>query len=177
MTAAAVSGYSTAHASETARPVMPSSIGPEPSARPSARAYALAVRALRMPVVRFVLVGGAATVVHAGSTVLLIEGFGMASAGLAAALGAVAGMATSYLGNWAWTFRAAGSGAGGHGRYLPRFLAAYLLVLAFNALTVHVLADRMGVPYAIPLALALSLSPVLTFLLNRHFVFVDARQA
>lgn len=129
-------------------------------------------RLIKHRVVRFALVGGTATAVHAGTTIVLIDGFGMASATLAAILGTMVGIATSYLGNWAWTFEAQGN----HARFLPRFLLVYALVMGLNSVVMYVAADRLGAPYLLPLFVTLLISPVLTFLLNRWFVFGAAEQ-
>ena len=118
-------------------------------------------------VVRFILVGGVATFMHAAITVVLIEGIGLSSAALANLVGTATGITISYLGNWSWTFRADGR----HFRYLPRFLVVYATVTLQNAMIMFLVADLWGIPYLIPLAFILVFSPVVTFLLNRGFVF------
>lgn len=125
---------------------------------------------LRNRIVRFALVGLTATGVHALTTILLVDGLGLGSAALAAVIGTAAGILTSYTGNWAWTFEAGGN----HGRYLPRFVAVYAMVMGMNALVMYLAADRFGIPYKVPLFATLIASPILTYTLNRHFVFVPA---
>jgi putative flippase GtrA len=152
----------------------PSDVRPPTAARCDAAGPArrLADRLLKLRVVRFALVGGTATGVHVGTTIMLVDGLGMGSAALATVLGTLAGIATSYLGNWAWAFEAKGA----HGHYLPRFLASYALVMGLNGAIMYVAADRLGVPYLLPLFATLVISPVLTFLLNQHFVFAPRWQ-
>lgn len=117
-------------------------------------------------ILRFAVVGIAATTAHAAATVLLVNALA-ADPTLAMVIGTVVGVATSYLGNALWTFTDAGS----HARQLPRFLLVYGTIMGFNALTMFVLEALLGLCYLIPLALALTVAPALTFVLNERYVF------
>jgi putative flippase GtrA len=116
---------------------------------------------------RFIAVGIAATLTHVLVAVFLIDGLGMRSAALANAAAVIAGTAVSYAGNYFWTFRRGGP----HSVRLPRFLLAYLTVFGLNGLVMLVVADLAGVAYLIPLAAVIAVTPVVTFLLNRYWVF------
>ncbi len=117
---------------------------------------------------RFAAVGIAATLTHILVVVVLMDGFGFRVASAANLIGLVAGSAMSYCGNYFWTFRSSGP----HFHRLVRFVAAYGAVFAFNGLIMLAAADIAGVPYLIPLAFIVVATPVLTFVLNRFWVFV-----
>lgn len=147
---------------------------PSTASRPLTLRLVEAIRALlAQRLVRFILVGGTATAAHAGTTILLVDGIGMASPTLATILGTVVGIATSYLGNWAWTFGA----RGGHAHHLPRFLLVYSLIMGFNGGAMYIMQGTLGLHYLAPLFLTLVISPILTFLLNQHFVFRNVHRA
>lgn len=132
------------------------------------RALGMIERLLKPRWIRFAVVGGLATFIHASTTILLVEAVGLGSAALANVAGTMAGITMSYLGNHAWTFEIR---AGGHARYLPRFLAVYGLIMGSNGALMYLVADLLGIRYLWPLLLTLTVSPFLTFLLNRSFVF------
>jgi putative flippase GtrA len=119
---------------------------------------------------RFVIVGLTATCTHVAIVVLLIDGMGLSLASLANAFALLAGSAVSYLGNYFWTFRSGGAHVG----RVVRFAVSYGLVFAFGGLVMLLAADIIGMPYMLPLALIVVVSPILTFLLNRFWVFGQA---
>ena len=104
---------------------------------------------------------------HAAVTIVLMEVFLMPIAAIANIFGTVTGTTISYFGNKAWTFGA----TGGHDYHLPRFLAAYAFVTALNGLIMYFVSDLAGVYYVYPMVVLFVLSPVLTFFLNRAYVF------
>ena len=57
------------------------------------------------------------------------------------------------------------------GEAAPRFRLSYLTVFGLNGLIMYVVADLAGVAYLIPLAAVITVTPVVTFLLNRYWVF------
>jgi putative flippase GtrA len=116
---------------------------------------------------RFVAVGIVATLTHILVAVSLMDGVGLRSATIANALAVVAGTAVSYAGNYFWTFRRGGP----HSVRLPRFVAAYMTVFGLNGLVMLIVADLGGIAYLIPLAAVVTVTPVVTFLLNRYWVF------
>jgi putative flippase GtrA len=117
--------------------------------------------------VRFIVVGIAATATHVLMVVCLMEGLGLQIATVANAIALVTGSAVSYLGNYFWTFRRGGP----HLVRIARFVAAYGTVFSFNAVVMLLLADIGGISYVFPLALIVAATPIMTFLLNRFWVF------
>jgi putative flippase GtrA len=116
---------------------------------------------------RFIVVGVAATLTHVLVAIGLMDGLGLGMASIANAVAVLAGSAVSYLGNYFWTFRRGGR----HLVRAARFIAAYGTVFSVNGLVMLVVADICGVPYLIPLAVIVVATPVVTFLLNRFWVF------
>jgi putative flippase GtrA len=116
---------------------------------------------------RFVVVGIAATLTHLLVAVLLIDGLGLPSAAAANALGVIAGSSVSYAGNYFWTFRRGGS----HLMRLPKFIVSYMTVFVLSSLAMLLIADLGGIAYLLPLIGVVTVTPVVTFLLNRYWVF------
>jgi putative flippase GtrA len=116
---------------------------------------------------RFAIVGVAATLAHVLVAVCLISGLGLRPAALANAIAFIAGSSVSYAGNYFWTFRSGGP----HLVRLPRFIVAYMTVFVLNALIMGLVADLGGIAYVIPLVAVIAVTPVVTFLLNRYWVF------
>ena len=121
-------------------------------------------------VLRFVLNGLFATAVHYAVLAGLVEGAGMASAAVANALAAVCGIAVSYFGNRSFVLRSRAP----HRRAGPRFLAGYAAVVALHGGAMALWADLGGLDYRIGFLLFTGLAAVLTFLLNRFFVFRES---
>ncbi len=118
-------------------------------------------------VLRFVLNGLFATAVHYGALAALIEGAGMTSAALANALAAVCGIAVSYAGNHAFVMRSRAP----HRRAGTRFLACYAAVVSLHGGAMALWADIGGLDYRIGFLLFTGMAAILTYLLNRFFVF------
>jgi putative flippase GtrA len=115
---------------------------------------------------RFAVVGGLATLVHVTIGLSLAEGLGVAPwpANLVAFSTAVL---VSYFGNQHWTFGARSRGL----ERLPRFLAIALMGLALNQALVYGLVDLLGWRYPAALAVVVTVVPLLSFTLNRTWVF------
>lgn len=124
-------------------------------------------RATLSQTARFAAVGLAATATHYLAVVFLMEVARMPLAAAANVIGVVAGSTVSYVGNCFWTFGASGR----HGARMVRFAIVYGLVFALNGLLMLVAADLLGIPYLIPLVVSLALTPVVTYLFNRYWVF------
>ncbi len=120
-------------------------------------------------IVRFILNGLFATVVHYGVLAGLIEGAGLASAAIANALAAVCGIAVSYAGNRTFVLRSRAP----HRRAGTRFLACYAAVVSLHGGAMALWADIGGLDYRIGFLLFTGLAAVLTYLLNRFFVFSE----
>jgi len=116
---------------------------------------------------RFAVVGLLATGVHVTTTVTMVEYFMVSYAWAANLCGVVLGVCTSYVGNYYWTFDAKSS----HKSRFPRFAGAYALVFLLNSFIMGVLSDIIGVHYLMALTLCVTITPMLTFLLNRQWVF------
>lgn len=116
---------------------------------------------------RFIVVGIAATLTHLLTAVLMIDGLGIPSAAIGNALGVIAGSSVSYAGNYFWTFRRGGS----HLMRLPKFIVSYSTVFVLSSLAMLLIADLGGIAYLLPLIAVVTVTPVITFLLNRYWVF------
>ena len=115
---------------------------------------------------RFAVVGGAATATHLAVGLLLAEGLGMAPF-WANFLAFSAAVFVSYFGNLVWTFEMAEAGVG----RLPRFVVVALCGLAANQAIVFATVNMAGWSYRVALAIVLLVVPVLTYLVNRQWVF------
>ena len=121
--------------------------------------------------IRFGLVGGFVTGLYALVYSPLAK-FGIASPQIANLCGYFVAMVTGYLLHSRWSFR-------GHGkrdnaaRTTGRFFIVSLVSLGLNAVFVFILTDSMmlGGPWWWPLIPILFVTPLVTFTLNRQWVF------
>jgi len=118
-------------------------------------------------VVRFALVGAAATCTH--YIVALISAIYVNLYG-ANLLGYLTAVAISYLGHQRYSFRMAAEDVS-HQRQLPRFVAGSLGGLALSYLLLALMRDLLGAPNWLSLAVAVGLVPVYAFVLNKLWVF------
>lgn len=118
-------------------------------------------------ILRFVLNGLFATAVHYAVLAGLVEGAGMASAAIANTLAAVCGIAVSYIGNRSFVLRSRAP----HRRAGLRFLACYAAVVTLHGGAMALWADLGGLDYRIGFVLFTGAAAILTYLLNRFFVF------
>ncbi len=121
-------------------------------------------------ILRFVVNGLFATAVHYAALTALVEGAGMASVALANAAAAVCGITVSYIGNRFFVLRSRAP----HRRAAPRFLGSYAAVVALHGGAMAVWADIAGLDYRPGFVLFTALAAVLTYLLNRLYVFREA---
>lgn len=119
---------------------------------------------------KFGVVGVLATAVHFSVVVALVEWFGMPPLPANALAYGVA-FAVSWIGSSRWTFR----GAAVVRFAVPRFLCVSLLGLALNQGMNALVIYGIGGHYLAGLAASLVTVPVVTFVLNRTFVFPQAR--
>ena len=122
---------------------------------------------LSRQVLRFALVGAAATCTH--YIVALISALHIHIYG-ANLLGYLAAVAISYFGHQRYSVRVA-AGDVSHQRQLPRFVAGSLGGLALSYLLLALMRDWLGAPNWLSLAVAVGLVPVYAFVLNRLWVF------
>jgi putative flippase GtrA len=115
---------------------------------------------------RYTAVGAAATALHYGVLVTLVERFGQPAAP-AAALGALCGAAAAYVANRRFTF----GSSRGHAQALPRFLAVAAASAATSAALVWLLSQQLGAPYLLAQAVATALTLLGGYLLNQRWTF------
>ncbi len=118
-------------------------------------------------VLRFALVGAAATCTHYIVALISAIHINLYGANL---LGYVAAVAISYLGHQRFSFRVAAEDVS-HQRQLPRFVAGSLGGLALSYLLLALMRDWLGAPNWLSLAVAVGLVPVYAFVLNKLWVF------
>jgi len=116
---------------------------------------------------RFGLNGLFATAVHYAALTGLVEGAGLQSAALANALAALCGIAVSYVGNRRFVLRSRAP----HRRAGVRFLACYAMTVALHGGAMALWTDLGGLDYRVGFVLFTGAAAVLTYLLNRFFVF------
>lgn len=130
-----------------------------------------AVSQLLGQLIRFGLVGGFVTGLYA-LVYSPLAGYGIVSPQIANLAGYLVAMVTGYVLHSRWSFR-------GHGRRdntartTSRFFIVSLVSLALNALFVFILTDSMALdgPWWWPLIPILFVTPLVTFSLNRQWVF------
>ena len=132
---------------------------------------AVALKSLFGQVIRFGLVGGFVT----GLYVLVyspLASLELASPQIANLAGYFVAMVTGYVLHSRWSFRGHGS-RDNAARTTGRFFVVSLISLALNALFVFVLTDSLMLdgPWWWPLIPILFVTPLVTFTLNRQWVF------
>jgi putative flippase GtrA len=121
--------------------------------------------------IRFGMVGGFVTGLYALVYSPLAK-FQLTSPQVATFCGYLAAMVTGYVLHSRWSFRGHGSRDNVR-RTTSRFFLVSLVSLGLNALFVFVLTDSMalGGPWWWPLIPILFVTPAVTFVLNRQWVF------
>jgi putative flippase GtrA len=130
------------------------------------------MRATVHELLRFGVVGVAASVTHVVVALLLIERAGVPLL-WANALAFSVAVFVSYFGNHAWTFRRAGH----HRRHFPRFLAVALGGLALNQSIVFLAVEVAGMPYLYGILLVVLIVPGLSFALSKCWAFIGFARA
>ena len=122
-------------------------------------------------IIRFGMVGGFVTGLYALVYSPLAK-FQLTSPQVANFCGYLVAMVTGYLLHSHWSFRGHGS-RDNVARTTSRFFLVSLVSLALNALFVFILTDSMalGGPWWWPLVPILFVTPAVTFVLNRQWVF------
>lgn len=131
-------------------------------------------RALDRPAVRFVIAGGANTVLGFVLFRGFFHAFGdrPAMAWVAQSASYVVCVSISYAINHAWTFRSGGA----HGRQLPRFLAAHGASLVLSSTLIQTGVATLHLPVLFCWLFATGVTTVTNFVLQRFWVFRTARQ-
>ena len=130
---------------------------------------ALSNPALRGQLIRFVLTGGAVTVLQAAIYWLLATAVGL-DARAALVVGFAAAVLAGYAGHSAVSFKGHG-GRDAPARRTARFAVVSLVSLGLNLAWVWLLVTRGGGPNWWPIPLMVAVTPVVTFTLNRQWVF------
>ena len=115
---------------------------------------------------RFIIIGGTATVVHFTVALIGHHLFGLTPLWANFVAFSVAFNVT-YFGNYFWAFEADTA----HKRALPKSLMVSLIGFLLSQLIVWVLTNILSVPFHITLIAAVTLVPVVTFSLNKLWVF------
>jgi putative flippase GtrA len=124
------------------------------------------MRALAVQYLKFGLVGGLATLIHAVLFVALMETAGLGP--MAANVGAYAvAVFVSYFGNFRWTFGAARPEVGSFLRFCVATAAGFVL----NTAAIWAIMDLYGLPYPYTLPVIAGVTPVVVFALNRAWSF------
>jgi putative flippase GtrA len=116
---------------------------------------------------KFIIVGGAATIVHFLTLSFLVEIGRMPWPTFASAIGSVAGISTSYYGNYTWTFQRTES----HRTFLCRFIIVYISTMSVNILLMYFQVNFLQFNYVVAFLVATSLSTLMNFLLTKFAVF------
>ena len=123
---------------------------------------------LDLQLVRFVLNGLAATVMHFVVLSLCLEVIGISSAGVSNTLAACSGTVTSFLGNRYFVFEA--RQAAGLSQF-GRFVLLYLSLAVLQGLLLFGWTDVAGLDYRVGFLIGLAIHTVSAFLLGRNWVF------
>lgn len=119
---------------------------------------------------RFALVGGGATLVHAAVFQLLFAGFFWSQL-TANVAGFVVALLFSFAGQSLFTFKAQASGWLAWLRLFMRFSQAALLGFALNLFWAALVIDWLQLSHYWYLALLVGVTPILLFAINRLWVF------
>jgi len=124
-----------------------------------------------LQIIRFGIAGGIATACHA-VVYSPLAGYGITSPQIANVLGYLAAMITGYFLHSRWSFRGHGR-RDNPGRTGIRFFLVSLVSYGLNAFFVFLLTDdrALGGPWWWPLGAFLFVTPAVTFVLNRYWVF------
>lgn len=115
---------------------------------------------------RFLLVGGSATVVQYLVLVVLHRGFGVAAT-LASAIGFALSAIYNFVVSYHYTFR----GSRSMRSALPRYALVIVIGLAINTAIFDVAMHVFGLPYLLAQMVATAIVLVWNFSLGRAFVF------
>jgi len=118
----------------------------------------------------FLIVGLAATAIHALASLGAKEAFHLSAVG-ATSVGYVCAVGVSYRGNARFTVGRPVMDAG----QFARFLVVSLIGFAANLAITHWLADRLGWPFPATLAVIVVVIPALSFTASKLWAFAERR--
>lgn len=119
-----------------------------------------------LQLIRFGLVGLAATLTHASILWALVEGYRM-PATVATLSGFLVAFVVSYLGQFHITFRSERT----HKRTLPRYALVATGGVSLHGLIFVVVIDLIGWHYWIAFAITIALVPVIVFVMSKRLIF------
>ncbi|WP_181183173.1 GtrA family protein [Mesorhizobium sp. B3-1-7] len=117
-------------------------------------------------ILRFAAIGGLSTLIYAVGTLALSDRFGLPAA-ISSVVAYGAGAVFSYCGHRFVTFMSDGAVGFEIARFACATAVGFLLTVGLTV----VLADVVGLPALVPVAMACTLVPVLNFIILRQFVF------
>lgn len=126
-----------------------------------------ASRPLHHQLLRFILVGATATGAHYITALICSTQVSVYSSNL---VGYLAAVAISYFGHQRYSFEVAADDVS-HTRQLPRFVVSSLGGLALSYLLLFIMDGLVGTATWLSLAVAVSLVPMYTFIVNKFWVF------
>ena len=116
---------------------------------------------------KFITVGGGATLVHVLAAVTL-NGLAHVAPLRANFLAFLVASCVSYVGNWFWTFE----GSSSHVFSLPRFAALSLSCFALNQAIVYGVVEQLGQPLWLAMLPVAAIVPAFGFWLSKTQVFL-----
>jgi putative flippase GtrA len=116
---------------------------------------------------KFIVVGLAATLVHFLTLTCLVEIARLPWPTLASAIGSVAGIVTSYYGNYVWTFGRTEP----HRVFFGHFVAAYICTMSVNTLLLYLQINFLDFSYVLAFVVATGFSTTMNYVLTRFAVF------
>lgn len=121
--------------------------------------------------VRFLAAGGVSTLIYTAVYLpLAIFVFGRERAVFAVPFAFTVAVTAGYWLHSNWSFRGHGTRTGGGGQQM-KFVGVQAVGLGLHALITWIVTDRLGLPAWAPLVPGLILVPLVTFVLNRQWVF------
>jgi len=115
---------------------------------------------------RFIIIGGLATVVHYVTALITHYVVGLSPL-WANFIAFCAAFNVTYIGNYFWVFKADTK----HKTALPKSLTVSLTGLSVGQIIIWALTEKLGTAFHLTLIAVIMLVPILTFTLNRFWVF------
>lgn len=119
---------------------------------------------------RFIIIGGLATLVHYVAALTAYGVFNVPPL-WANFIAFIIAFNVTYLGHYFWVFKSENS----HRSSLPKSLSVSLTGLMLSQLIVWGLTEKLDFPFHFTLIAAVTLVPIVTFSLNRFWVFKAER--
>lgn len=121
---------------------------------------------LNLRFTKFIIIGVLSTLTHALFFVMFIEILGIAPVVSSIPSFSLA-VIVSYTGNYVWTFESDSR----HIVQFPKFISVAIIGLLANILITYTIVDILGAWYGLALATVIILVPLMTYQLNRLWVF------